>query len=127
MVNIPTGIPDCGSHSPALWEFFISSDGSVCSTMAFPPLGHLDHVVVSVSFDFLAISKGDAPFHCMPYDYSRADWDGLRDHLRDVPWEDIFICFLNYNVFVFCQMFKGFKLRSCSIFRWISNIRKVLA
>ena len=23
------------------------------------------------------------------YDYSRADWEGLRDHLRDVPWEDI--------------------------------------
>ena len=21
--------------------------------------------------------------------HSRADWDGLRDHLRDVPWEDI--------------------------------------
>ena len=30
----------------------------------------------------------------MPYfmacDHSRANWDGLRDHLRDVPWEDIF-------------------------------------
>ena len=26
----------------------------------------------------------------MAHDYSRADWDGLRDHLRDVPWEDIF-------------------------------------
>ena len=26
----------------------------------------------------------------MAYDHSRADWDGLRDHLRDVPWEDIF-------------------------------------
>ena len=26
----------------------------------------------------------------MAYDYSRADWDGLRDHLRDVPWDDIF-------------------------------------
>ena len=26
----------------------------------------------------------------MAYDYSRADWDGLCDHLRDVPWEDIF-------------------------------------
>ena len=27
----------------------------------------------------------------MPHfiDYSCADWDGLRDHLRDVPWEDI--------------------------------------
>ena len=21
---------------------------------------------------------------------THADWDGLRDHLRDVPWEDIF-------------------------------------
>ena len=26
----------------------------------------------------------------MAYDYSCADWDGLRDHLRDVPWDDIF-------------------------------------
>ena len=24
------------------------------------------------------------------YDYSRRDWDGPRDDLRDVPWEDIF-------------------------------------
>ena len=31
-----------------------------------------------------------APFHRIAYDYSRADWDGLLDHLRDVPWEDIF-------------------------------------
>ena len=23
-------------------------------------------------------------------DYSHADWDGLRDHLRDIPWENIF-------------------------------------
>ena len=23
------------------------------------------------------------------YDYSRADWDDLLDHLRDVLWEDI--------------------------------------
>ena len=29
-------------------------------------------------------------FHCIAYDYSRTDWDGLWDHLRDVPWEDIF-------------------------------------
>ena len=26
----------------------------------------------------------------MAYDYSRADWDGLHDHLRAVPWEGIF-------------------------------------
>ena len=28
-------------------------------------------------------------FIALPDDYSHADWDGLRDHLRDVPWEDI--------------------------------------
>ena len=26
----------------------------------------------------------------LPYDYLCADWVCLRDHLRDVPWEDIF-------------------------------------
>ena len=25
----------------------------------------------------------------MAYGYSRAGWDGLRDHLGDVAWEDI--------------------------------------
>ena len=29
-------------------------------------------------------------FHRIANDYSHADWDGLCDHLRDVPWEDIF-------------------------------------
>ena len=57
--------------------------------MAFPSLGNSDHVVVSVSIDFLINSKQDTPFHRVAYDSSLADWDGLRDHLRDVPWEDI--------------------------------------
>ena len=26
----------------------------------------------------------------MAYDYPCADWNRLSDHLRDVPWEDIF-------------------------------------
>ena len=90
MVNFPTQISDCDSHSPALLDLFISSDASICSTMAFPPLGNSDHVVVSVSIDFPINSKQDIPFHRVAYDYSCADWDGLRDHLRDVPWEDIF-------------------------------------
>ena len=90
IVNFPTRIPDCDSHSPALLDLFISSDASICSTIAFPLLGNSDHVVVSVSIDFPINSKQDAPFHRMAYDYSHADWDGLRDHLRDVPWEDIF-------------------------------------
>ena len=58
--------------------------------MAFAPLGNSDHVVVSVSINFLSNSKWDASFHCITYDYSRADWVGLCDHLRGVPWEDVF-------------------------------------
>ena len=75
---------------PLLLDLFLSSDAIICSTMAFSPLGNSDHVVVSVSIDFPTNSQQDAPFHRIAYDYSRADWDGLRDHLRDVPWEDIF-------------------------------------
>ena len=89
IVNFPTRIPDCDSHSPALLNFFLSSDASICSTVAFPPLGNFDHVVVSVSIDFPINSKQDTPFHRVAYDCSHADWDGLRDYLRDVPWEDI--------------------------------------
>ena len=90
MVNFPTWIPNSDFHSPALLDFFLSSDASICSTMAFPPLGNSDHVVVSVSIDFPSNSQRDAPFEQIAYDYSHADWDGLRDHLRDVPWKDIF-------------------------------------
>ena len=89
MVNFPTWIPNCDSHSPALLNLFLSSDASICSTMAFLPLGNSDHVV-SVSIDFPSYSQWDAPFHRVTYDYSHADWDSLRDHLRDVPFEDIF-------------------------------------
>ena len=52
MVNFPTRIPDCDSHSPVILDLFISSDASICSLMAFPPLGNSDHLVFSVSIDF---------------------------------------------------------------------------
>ena len=103
MVNFPTRIPDCDSHSPSLLDLFLSSDASICSTMAFAPLGNSDHVVVSVSIDFPTNSQQDAPFHCIAYDYSCADWDGLRDHLRDVPWEDIFKRGASAAASEFCQ------------------------
>ena len=103
MVDFPTQIPDCDSHSPALLDLFLSSDASICSTMAFPPLGNSDHVVVSVSIDFATNSQQDAPSHHIAYDYSRADWDGLRDHLRDVPWEDIFVLCASTAASEFCE------------------------
>ena len=71
--------------------------------MAFPPLGNPDHVVVSVSIDFPINSKQATPFHRVAYDYSRADWDGLRDHFRDVPLEDIFKLSLSAAASEFCE------------------------
>ena len=71
--------------------------------MVFPPLGNSDHVVLSVSNDFPTNSQQNAPFYCIAYDYSRADWDGLRDHLRDVPWEDIFKLGASAAASEFCE------------------------
>ena len=42
MVNFPTRIQDCDSHIPALLGLFLSSDASICSTMALPPLRNSD-------------------------------------------------------------------------------------
>ena len=76
MDNFPTQNPDCDSHSPPLFDLFLLSGASICSTMVFPPLGNLDHVVL-VSIDFSSYSQRDALFHCITYDYSCADWVGL--------------------------------------------------
>ena len=103
MANFPTQIPDCDSHSSALLDLLLSSGANICSTMAIPPLGNSDHVVVSVSIGFPTNSQWDALFHCIAYDYSHADWDGLHDHLRDVPWEDIFKLGASAAASEFCQ------------------------
>ena len=39
----------------------------------------------------------------MAYDYSRADWDGLCDHLRRVPWENIFKLSASAAANEFCE------------------------
>ena len=83
MVSFPTQTPNCDTINPALLDLFLSSDGSVCSAMPFPPLGNSDHLAISVPIDFLSNSKWDALFHRIAYYYSPPDWDGLRNHLRD--------------------------------------------
>ena len=71
--------------------------------MACPPFGNSDHVVVSVSIDFPINSNQNALFHHTTYDYSRADWDGLCDYLRDVPWEDIVKLSVSAAASEFCK------------------------
>ena len=85
-----------------LFWTFLSFDANICSAMALPPLGNSDHVV-SFSIDFPSNSQRDAPFHRIAYHYSRADWDGLRDHLRDIPWENIFKFGVSTAASEFCE------------------------
>ena len=41
------------------------------------------------TLNFPANSKEDEPFHCTIYEYCHSDCS-IRDHLRHVPWDDIF-------------------------------------
>ena len=45
MVDLTTRIPECDYHSSALLDLFISCNASICSTMAFRPLGNSDHLL----------------------------------------------------------------------------------
>ena len=66
-------------------------------------MGNSDHDFVSVSIDFPLNSKQDTLFHRVAYDYYRADWGSLRDHLRDVPWEDILKLCASAAASEFCE------------------------
>ena len=103
MVNFPTQIPDCDSHSPTRLDLFIFSGASISSTITFPPLRNSDHVIVSISIESPSYSQQDAPFHRIAYDYSHADWDGLHDHLTDVPLGDIFKLSASAAASEFCE------------------------
>ena len=89
--------------SPALLDLLISSDASICYTMAFPLSGNSDHVVISISIDFPINSKQDPLFHYIVYDYSRTDWNRFCDHLSNVPWEDIFKLSASAAASDFCE------------------------
>ena len=61
-VNFPTRIPDCDSHSPTLLDLFVSSDDSICFTMAFPQLGNLIMLLSQSPLAFHEIHNGMSHF-----------------------------------------------------------------
>ena len=71
-------------------------------TFLLSPLQNSDYVV-SVSIDAPSYSQQNAPFHCIAYDYSCADWNSLCDHLRDVSREDIFKLSVSAAASDFCK------------------------
>ena len=106
MVNFPTWISDFDSDTAALLGFFLSSDTSICSPMAFLPFENSDHLIISFSVGCPLNSNWDAAFHCKAYDYSPADWDSFCDNLRDVPREDVFKASASAVASDFCEWFQ---------------------
>ena len=90
MVNFPARIPDCDSHSPVLLDFFLSSNTSICSTMAFPPLGILIMLLSQFLLTFQINLNRTPHFIAWLMTILVLIWHGLHDHLRDVLWKDIF-------------------------------------
>ena len=90
IVTFPTRFPDNCLHQPSLLDLFLTSVPDSCSVSSSPPFGSSDHAVVDVEIDFSVKSSVDRPFHRKTFNYKKADWDGFRDFLRDVPWSDIF-------------------------------------
>ena len=84
-LNFSIWIPDCDSHDPTFLVSFIFCDPKICSTVVLHQLGSSDHILILVFVEFPSKSKGKAPFHCTTFNYSRAEWDDLHDHLRDLP------------------------------------------
>ena len=75
-----------------------------------------------VSIDFPTNSQQDVPFHRIACNYSCTDWDGLRDHLRDVSWE------VSLNSVLLLQLvnfISGLRLELMYIYH-IENIRSSL-
>ena len=85
MVTFSIMIPDFDFYSLSLLELLLSYDPNICSTVDFTRLGNSDQVVVSISID---LPSNFATFlHKL---VTMMAWDGLYDHLRDVPREDNF-------------------------------------
>ena len=89
MVNFPTQIWEFDSHNPAILDFFFFWRWYLFCN-GFPSLEKFwSCCCLSFHWRSMKFTMG-CLFHCVFYEYSRADWDGLCDHLRDFPWEDIF-------------------------------------
>ena len=99
MVTFFTRIPDCDSHSSALWDLFLLTLVFVLQWLSI----HWEILIMLLSQFPLTFHRIHAPFHHITYEYSSADWDDLRHHLRDVPWEDIFKLGASVPASKFCE------------------------
>ena len=84
MVKVPTRILDCYSHSSALLDLYLLTLVFVLQWLSL----HWEILIIWMSqllLTFRQTQIEDTLSHCIASDYSRVDWDGLPDHLRDIP------------------------------------------
>ena len=88
LVNFPTRIPNCESHSPVLLVLFISFDALLVFVLQWLSLhlGNSDYVVVSVSIDFQSNSQQDTPVSSHSL-WLFLCWLGLNKSKRAGLWE----------------------------------------
>ena len=88
IVSFPALIHGCCSQSSSsgfisfFWHNYLFYNG-------VPSIGK--SWLCCLSFQCLSVKlKRDVTFYYIAYNYLRADWEGIYDHLWTVPWENIF-------------------------------------
>ena len=90
IVDKPTHIPDQPGHFSNLLDLFLTSCPDACSLSVHSPLGSSDHCLIQVKIEAKCNVTPDAPFHRKVFWYSKADWDGFRSFISEIPVSDVF-------------------------------------
>ena len=90
IVDVPTRVPDRDGDFASLLDLFLTSVPDKCVHSVTAPLGTSDHCVVSVKVETKYKKSSDAPFHRKVYRFAKADWDGFRSFMSDMPQSSIF-------------------------------------
>ena len=90
IVDVPTHVPERDWDFASLLDLFLTSVPDKCVHSVTAPLGTSDHCVVSVKVETKYKKSSDAPFHRKVYRFAKADWDGFRSFMSDMPQSSIF-------------------------------------
>ena len=90
IVDKPTRVPDVVGQFASLLDLFLTSCPETCSQSIHSPLGSSDHCLIQVKIEAKCKVSSDTPFHRKVFRYSKADWDGFRSFLSDIPLSYIF-------------------------------------
>ena len=90
IIDGPTRVPDVTGHTPSLLDLFLTSSPNTCTHSICSPLGSSDHCLIEVNIESKCVQTNDVPFHRRVFRYSKADWNGFRNFISDIPLTFIF-------------------------------------